>query len=148
MDSNTFSSLRLPIKMLKVSGLWQTKDSTWAYFCYGVFMHLFVVDLFMILQFLYLFSFETLEDFANLMTMLPTYLMCVVKTINLFHKMPKIYELFDVIDQTYRTGLAERTTFSHVKNVYKIFIAFWSSAVLSCLVGGIAPFKSRELPYR
>lgn len=134
--------------MLKVFGFWQTKDSTWAYFCYGVFMHLIVVDLFMILQFLYLFTFETLEDFANLMTMLPTYLMCVIKTFNLFYKMPKIYELFALIEQTYASGLARRSNFGHVKHVYKIFIAFWTSAVVSCLVGGVAPFKSRELPYR
>lgn len=75
MDSNIFAPLRLPIKMLRVTGLWQRKQSTWAYLFYGVFMHIFIVDLFMTLQFMYLFTFESLEDFANLMTMLPTYIM-------------------------------------------------------------------------
>lgn len=62
--------------------------------------------------------------------------------------MTKIYELFASIEETYGKGLASRKSFRHVKQVYKIFIAFWSSAVMSCLVGGIAPFKSRDLPYR
>jgi 7tm Odorant receptor len=111
-------------------------------------MHLFVVDLFMILQFMYLFTFESLEDFANLMTMLPTYIMCIVKTVNLFYKMKKIYELFALIEQTYTTGLASKISFRHVEHIYKVFIAFWLSAVMSCVVGGIGSFKSRELPYR
>lgn len=82
-----------PIRILKAFGFWMSRSSNPAYSVYGIIMHLFLVDLFLLLQFMYLFTYETIEDFAALMTVLPTYVAIFSQTLNVMLKPSRLVEL-------------------------------------------------------
>lgn len=148
MDFDIFLPFRIPLKILKIFGLWQTEKSSWIYFMYGIVMHLFFLELFTILQFGYLFSVETFADFANLMSMLPTYFALCVKSINWFYNLSQIEALFDLITENLNSGTVTEKMKNHVKRVDKIFKIFWGSAASSCVLGAFVPFVAHQFPYR
>lgn len=148
MDSAIFGTFKIPLKNLRTFGLWQTKKSSWSYFIYGIFMHIIFIDLFTALQFAYLFSFETFEDFANLMSMLPTYTALCLKSINWFYNLNAIEALFDRIQDNLDCGFITEKLLSHGKRTSKIFKVFWASAAASCILGAFVPVISHTLPYR
>lgn len=148
MDFDIFLPFKIPLKILKIFGLWQTKKSSYGYFVYGIIMHLFFLEVFTILQFGYLFSFKTFADFANLMSMLPTYFALCVKSINWFYNLSQIEALFDLITENLNAGVITEKMKNHVIRVDKIFKIFWGSAAASCVLGAFVPFVAHEFPYR
>lgn len=148
MDFEIFLPFKIPLRILKTFGLWQTKKSSWGYFVYGIIMHLFFLEIFTILQFGYLFSFETFADFANLMSMLPTYFALCVKSINWFYNLSEIEVLFDLLTENLKLGGFTDKMKGHAARVDKIFKIFWGSAAASCVLGAFVPFVAHEFPYR
>jgi hypothetical protein len=49
MNPEEFFPCKIPIKVLKTFGLWQKKDSSLAYFFYGVVMHVIFIDIYTLL---------------------------------------------------------------------------------------------------
>lgn len=134
--------------MLKLTGFWQTKNSTWAYFAYGIIMHIIFIDVFLVLQIGYLFKFQTLVDFASLMTMLPTYTAMFLRSVYLFYNFDQIVELFEVLHKSLDHVKMTPKFTRHLTRIQSIFKFFWSSAAISCIVGSFVPFTAHELPYR
>lgn len=148
MEFDIFLPFKIPLKILKIFGLWQTKKASWAYFVYGIIMHLFFLEVFTILQFGYLFSFRTFADFANLMSMLPTYFALCVKSINWFYNLSQIEALFDLLIENLNAGVMTEKMKNHLIRVDKIFKIFWGSAAASCVLGAFVPFVAHQFPYR
>lgn len=93
MDFNILLPFKTPLNILKSFEFWQTKDSSWRYFVYGIVMYLIFFDVFTVLQLGYLFIMETFEDFANLMSLLPTFIAGIIKSLNWLYKLTEIEEL-------------------------------------------------------
>lgn len=139
---------KLPLGILKVFGFWRTKDSSWTYLIYGIFMHLVFVDIFTLLQFAYLFTFETFEDFANLMSLFPTFIACVFKSLNMFYNLEAIANLIMVLREMMEGQTLSENFKSHLKGADKAFKIFWGAALASCVTGALVPFQQHLLPYR
>lgn len=148
MDFEIFHSFCVPIKTLKLFGLWQRKTSAWSYFAYGLILHLIFIEVFTAFQFAYLFTFKTFEDFATLMTMLPTYIAFIVKTLNFYHSLSAIEELFEMIHQACRAKSIDEKFRSRLNTVDKMFKVFLGSAVANCFIGMFTPFIYHKLPLR
>jgi hypothetical protein len=147
MSSSSLFPFNLPMKVLKIAGVWQRKSSSWTYFCYGIVVHLIFVDLYTLLQFAYLFTFETFEDFAILMSLLPTYCSLTVKSIIFMTRGDKVAELLNTLKE-----MVEREKFSenlekHLKRIDFVFKFFWGSAAVTCFMALGIPFINQELPF-
>lgn len=134
------------IKILKVMGIWMGSSPTKTDFFYGISMHLIFVDLCLILQIGYLFTFNTIGDLLNLMTVLPTYCGIFLKTLNIMTNYQRIEKIFQMTEQLLDkcsdcTRVANRLKF--VETIFK-FVLFIATA--SCLVGVVATIF--ELPYK
>lgn len=148
MNSENLFPFGLPIKILKIAGIWQRKSSSWTYFCYGIIMHFNFIELFTLLQFVYLFTFETFVDFAFLMTVLPTYLALVVKSIILMFNVEEIYELLSMIQDFIVNENLEETLKKYLKRIEKVFKVFWGSAVVTTTLALGIPVFLHQLSYK
>jgi hypothetical protein len=136
------------IKVLINAGIWQKKSSSWTYFCYGIVVHLIFIDLYFLLQFAYLFTFETFEDFALLMTMCPTCFAFAIQSLTLMSKIDEIEWILTEINQ-----IAKEENFSEkfqkpLKLIDSIFKVFCTATFLCCTFGLGIPFINHELPYK
>lgn len=138
----------VPVKMLKVFGFWQNKSSTWAYFAFGIFMHIVFVDLYASLQFGYLFVFETFEDFINVMSLFPTCVALCFKSANLIGKIDEVEKLFEMLRVNLKSDEINYDFKLQLKTVDKIFKYYWGSALITCALGASVIFFQHELPYR
>lgn len=148
MDFDIFFPLRIPLKIMKVFGFWHNKDSSWVFILYGISMHLIFVDVFLALQFGYLFKFETFEDFANLMVLFPTFLSAFIKSLNMFYNINEIRNLIDFIQTILERQKLNENFKSHLKGADRVFKIFWIVALISCAMGVTVPFQAHELPYK
>jgi hypothetical protein len=132
---------KLPIKVLKLAGIWRTKSSSWGYFIYGIIMQLIFIEVFMVLQFIYLFTFETFEDFAFLMTLLPTFISFVVKVRILTYFIDDIEDLLVTIIEIVDQENFQPSLQKYLNQTDFIFKFFCSSAILTTTVGLGVPFR-------
>lgn len=93
MKSEYIFPFDFPIKLLKLSGTWQRKSSSWIYFFYGATMHFIFIDLYTLMMFFYLFDYETFDDFAAFIALLPTYLSLTVKSHIIMYRVEDIEEM-------------------------------------------------------
>lgn len=148
MDFEVFYPFKLPVKVLQITGFWNTRKSAWPYFLYGIFMHVVFIDLFIILQVAYLFTFETFLDFVNVLTMLPSYISFCAKSINLLYNFSEIEKLFAMIQENV-DGKSMSDKFNRrLRRVDKICKWFVASGVMNCVFGSLVPFLTHELPLR
>lgn len=148
MVFDIFLPFRVPLKILKVFGIWQTKESSWTYLIYGIVMHLIFVDIYTLLQFGYLFTFETFEDFAVLMSVLPTYIAMLLKSLNFIMHIEEVKVLFDSVEAVLEKDPMTDKFKKRVENVDKVFRFFWASAVTTTVLGSLIPIVTRKLAYR
>lgn len=148
MNGENLFPFGLPIKILKLSGVWQRKSSSWTYFFYGIITHLIFIDLFTFLQFCYFFVFETFEDFAFVMTLFPTFLAFNVKTVILMREVDEICDLLEDVQQfVEQKNLSEKLQ-KHLKLIDLVFKTYWGSATVACILALGMPLVLHELPYR
>jgi len=65
MDSKFFITLEILFKILKISGMWIDKSATKANFIFGLLMHLFGIDLYLLFQLLYISEITTVLEFSD-----------------------------------------------------------------------------------
>jgi hypothetical protein len=147
MSSSSLFPFDLPMKVLKTAGVWQRKSSSWTYFCYGILVHLIFVDLYTLLQFAYLFTFETFEDFAILMSLLPTYCSLTVKSIIFMTRGDKVAELLATLNEIVEKEKFSENLQKHLKRIDFVFKFFWGSAAVTCVMALGIPFINHELPF-
>ena len=146
MDLKNVPPFKDPINILKTFGMWITDVNSKRYLTYSVIMHLVFVDLFTALQIIYLFMFETFEDFAKLMTLLPTYIGLIFKTLNLFFRYHEVEKLFettkDLLEQCPdKTRISKRIEIAD--KIFKTTIFF---SIITTSLGALATLY--ELPYK
>lgn len=148
MDFDNLMPFKIPVALIKVFGFWQTKNSSWVYLMYGVFMHICVIDLYIIFQIAYLFVFESFEEFADVMTLLPTILATFFKLLNLYIHISDIQVLFKTIQYLVKGEEMSEKFKAELNKVDKIFKAFFAVGSTSCFFAVITPFTQHILPYQ
>ena len=126
------------IKILKISGFWLGKYPSKYYMAYGIIMHCFLLDLFVILQvaFLLLSEKQTISDFNGLITYFPTFFGFTLKTLNIMTKSSEIEKLFEMTDELLKECSDSSRIVKRLKTVdrfFKVFLIF----ALASVVGGI-----------
>lgn len=147
MNQESLSTFKLMRRYLTLVGFWQTKQSSWLYFIYGIIMHLIFCDIFTLLMIIYLFNFETFEDFASVMSFLPTFLALFAKSINLMMSINEIELLFELVNDG-TAGFKTQIIDKRIKTLRKIYICFVSSGFATCVASVFVPFIDHALPYR
>lgn len=111
-------------------------------------MHVVFIEIPTLLQFFYLFTFETFVDFAFLMTLLPTYAALLVKSINLMYYVDEILSLLEMIQDILEKEEFTDLLYKHLRKIHLIYLIFWGAAVGTCILAVGIPFVYHELPYR
>nr|QGW50713.1 odorant receptor 15 [Propsilocerus akamusi] len=148
IDFDTLLPFRIPVRILKTFGLWLTKEANWIYWLFSIINQLVMIELFTFLQFVYLFTFQTFEDFANLMSLLPTFCSIVVKSLNLCYNVNEIQTLMSSLHDLFEFCTTTENLKLRIIEIDRIFKIFWSSALLTCFLGALVPFTVHELPYK
>jgi hypothetical protein len=89
----------LQAKFLKLLGFWQTKSSTWAYFCYGVIVHFVFFECLVASQIMFLVKSKNLVDLTMVVSLAVTNLLMILRTLNFMTKVEKVEELFKTIEK-------------------------------------------------
>lgn len=118
------------------------------YKIYGIALHLFFVETYTLCQFIYLFVFETFEDFASVMSILPTYLSLIVKSFNFMYNIEEIEMLLTDVEEIVEEEKFTEVLQKHLKKIDLIFKVFWISALSTCILGLLVPIFLHEIPYR
>jgi 7tm Odorant receptor len=90
MSSDWLKVLEKPIKYLKFSGMWTHKEIPKYRIILTAVAHLICVELFLILEIIYLFTVDNLEDFSLAFLMIPTFISCCMRSLNFVVKKNKI----------------------------------------------------------
>lgn len=134
--------------MFKLLGFWQTKGSSWLYIFYGLLVHFVFVECHLIFEFGFLFILETFEDFANVMTLLPTVSLVCLKSINFRIYINEMEELLEQVRTIFNGSTVSRKFENELRKIEKIYKAFWGAALASCVIGAFIPFVQHILPYK
>lgn len=129
MDNDIFTIFHLPVKVLKLAGLWTSKNASNAYKVYGVIMQLMFIDVYAFCMTMHLSEFEGLGDFAELMSLLPVYYSCVIKSINFMLNIDELEELFSLISECVREFDVTTEFRKQMKTVDRIYKIFWGGGV-------------------
>lgn len=121
MDFVKNTQFELPLKFLKFLGMWIDENSTKVYIAYGIFMHFFFIDSTISMQIAYFFEYETFEDLADLLSLLPTMITLFCKTINLFMRSSKIKEIIKLTQEILLTCPDNIHVEKQIKTVLKIY---------------------------
>lgn len=97
-------------------------------------MHSIFIEIYTLLQFYCLFTLETFEDFAFLMTLLPTYTALVVKPINLMYYVDEIFLLMETIQEILEVEKFTEVLKKYLKRIHAIYLIFWNAAVATCML--------------
>lgn len=110
--------------------------------------HLLSIDLYTSLQFVYLFIFETAEDFMNVMSLFPTCIALCFKSLNFIWQVDEVEELFEMLRVIFTDNEMNEDFKNQLRRVDKLFKYFWGSAVVTSALGITVIFFQHELPYR
>lgn len=147
---------RIPFKMLKTYGLWQTKESSWSYRVYGFIIHIMFIDFFTFFQFLYIFYAEDVQELSDWLSVFLTNVAQSFKTYNFLFKLSSIIVIVDNLEkliklaENYESRNHEKLR-RFVNEGHRSFVLFCGSAVLTCALAALVPifnFKERTLAYK
>lgn len=133
------------VKLLEVFGFWMGRAPSKVAILYGIAIHLRFVDLCLLLQIIFLFTFEDYKDLVNLMSLLATFIVLFFGTINFMTKCNQIGKLLEMTEELLQhcpdtTKIAKRLKMA--ERIYKLMTC---AAIFSCLVGAVSTVF--ELPY-
>lgn len=138
------SSFSAPRKLIELFGLGWTKTSF-----RGVILHVMFIDIYLVLQLIYIFKLNDIAELSNLLKMCLTYVALLLKSINFIWKFGEIATLEKSLGDLTRFGTCERQhcndkLSSCVNKVRRIFIVLWASSVVTVLLGAIAVIYYRD----
>lgn len=153
------SVFEIPIKYLKLCGVWVEKNSSRKFSVYAFFanfINLFCIKGYLIFGTLYyLITNESsdIEDFAQSMNMLPTFIGDVLKISNLLHKTSKIEELMKSLKEIieYENWIEENggaRLKARIRQIDSIFKAFMITSLTGVFFFCMIPFTTHELPLK
>lgn len=148
MEFDVLFPFKVPIKILKLYGLWNTKNLSRARIVYAFVVSVLSFGLYTTLQFIYLFTFDTFNDFVHLMSLLPTCIAMVFKIFNFLYNFSNFEELLSMIKEAVESETLSRSFENSLNQIDKIFKAYWASVVGTTLLAIFIPFFQHELPFR
>lgn len=140
-----FEGIKIPLKLVKICGLWHDKSAKKSYKAFGWVLHVIGCQVFLLCQLIYAFQGKSLLELSDVLSVLFTYLMLTVKSLRLMFKVDKIVELFDnlkalILLSCEIEGKPLMVLKARDNQVRMMFKLFWATMICSCLLGGIAPF--------
>lgn len=123
------------LRILKVLGMWMDNESSKAYIVYGTLMHVFIIDLGLTMGIAYLFEYETIDDFASLMSLLPTYIALCCKSLNVFAKSTQIYDIIRMTEELLKSCPEDTELKKRIGTINKIFNGEIAAAVATITTG-------------
>jgi len=146
MDS--LEALRVPVKILEIFGLWQSKESTRNYKIYGIIMHLFFFNLPLFLHLSGFFDVASIEELIDVLLMLPTFIAMFLKSILLVVYMDEISSVLLSLEAFLKTVKLSDKEKRQIKVVDKLFKVFWFFAMLGYTMGGIHALMTGKPVYK
>lgn len=140
------SPFNLALKILSVLRWFSLTHPSQLFIRAGILSHLLLVELFLALQFVNFFFYETFEDLVSMMALLPSMIALSAKSFNLLFYSTQLRELLQMTEELSRmSGKAKRVK-RRVATLDKVFKASLAAATALCL---IADFNTiNELPAR
>lgn len=143
MDTfDPFYSLKLPLQILKLMGFCQERDSSWQYRIYGFVTHLIGIEIYLLLQIVYLFKVaDSVESFSDCLSVMFTYVALLLKSFIFIYKLQDIKQLIVMLENVIVKGkfMMEQELSSRVKQVHRYFKLYWILGLLSCSIGACIP---------
>jgi hypothetical protein len=133
----------LQAKFLKLLGFWQTKSSTWAYFCYGVIVHFVFFECLVASQIMFLVKSKNLVDLTMVVSLAVTNLLMILRTLNFMKKVEKVEELFRTIEEV-NQEFGEEEELKNMKFIDKIGKLIWLEMFLFCFSSILVPIATNE----
>ena len=143
---NPLYSLKLPLKFLKLMGFCQEKDSSWKYRIYGFVTHLIGIEIYLLLQIVYLFKVaDSVESISDCLSVMFTYVALLLKSFIFIYKLKDIKKLIVLLENVIVKGkLIMEQESSRVKQVHRYFKLYWTLGLLSCSIGACIPIYYRN----
>ncbi|CRK88695.1 CLUMA_CG002371, isoform A [Clunio marinus] len=141
-----FLPMKVPIKIFKMFGFWYDKEASKFYKAYGVFMHLFFIELFLTGQLGRFFLTDSLVERAAITSVLFTYVGLVVKTTNVMlitEEMESITEdLKSFISFLEVRGSSLKFLRNRVNRFSKLLWVYWTMCHIVVFSGTLIPMIS------
>lgn len=153
MDEDLYKPFKLCFLLFKTFGMWHDGKQSWSYLILGYLAHFICIEVYVALQFIYVFKADNLIDSTEALSLAVTDLAMLFKCWNFFHKLKKIIALVDYLEAllkfSYNSNEPGRFLLrSQVKFGYKVFIVFWSTVIMTCITSFFPPFITHQLPYK
>lgn len=145
MDLEVF---RIPLKVLKIFGLWITKKSSKFYAIYGLFVQYFFIFQYTAMMGLAAVNLSGIIDFADQSSYFCTFFVCCFKCVNFNRHCDNLEVLFSDIQRTMIEYDWNEIHIEPINRAYKFLKAFWIAVFGTCIFGGIVPFLTDQLAYK
>lgn len=130
-------SINLCFRTLKVFGWWHDGKQSWTYFVLGHLANFFLLWLLLVTQVVYIVKLTSIDEFVDYLSLFLTLIAVVTKAIYFLLKIKKIAKAVDDFEEILK--FSEHPSFPNreairkkTKQIYNIFLIFWTSALLSC----------------
>ncbi|KAG5683517.1 hypothetical protein PVAND_012791 [Polypedilum vanderplanki] len=148
MDDEIYFIFQTPVRILKFFGLWINKKSSIFYKVYGILVHLLFFEIYGFFMTMYLTKSHGLAIYAEVMSLLPAYFSCAIKTINFMTRVDEIEELFMMIKNCAKDFEIDRKFRKDLIEVNWMYKAFWGGATFSVLLTIVSTLLSQTISVR
>jgi hypothetical protein len=154
MNAELYKPVKLCFKVFKTLGLWQDGNQSWTYFFVGYSFHFVTAYLHFCGELMYIFNeAQNLVQFVDALVLSTLYLSVIGKSANLFFNIKSIKKILEDVNHLLEITADDRwksreKLHSEVSFGFKVYKAFWMSAVLNCVMAIFVPIFSHELPYK
>lgn len=143
-------SFQTPRKLLQSFGFWREKNSSGFALLRGSILHLLFVDVYLLLQFVYIFKLNNIAELSDVLQMCLTYVSLFLKSINFLRKFEEISMVENSLGDLISQGTCEWQRRSdeilhpYVLRVKRIFNALLISSFVTVFFGAIAVVVHRS----
>lgn len=162
MDSNVeefdyFLPFKLASKIIKLLGFWHDENSSIFYRAFGTVLHLTIIELFWVLEIVYLFTIaDNVKDMSYILGGIITYTAISFKTLTFVYQLSKIKQLLKMLEQLHQLTKSEQNyqkikLKSQVMKIHKVYKMFLFICVLTTVPGVYHLFlhyNERKFPYK
>ncbi|CAO1329041.1 unnamed protein product [Diamesa serratosioi] len=126
-------------------GFWQENGTSWTYRFYGWCMHLFLVEMFLLCQIMYVIMYESVEELSDCLSLLFTYVGFFFKSINLIYNINELKVLLQMLKELETLSEVDKTLdrtelCREVYRVRRYFKGLWYSNLMACFLSSCVPF--------
>lgn len=152
MSNDLLNVFDNPIRYLKVVGIWIDKKSHIAHITFAIILHLLLVDIFMILSVVYLFTVDNVFDFSEAIGTVPTFVGVCIKSLNITYRKTQIEMLLKllrkIIQEETMASVKERKLTKRIAKINKVFKACVILLTAAAATNPLAIFLTHKLPLK